>query len=161
MGGLIGYNYKGTMRNCYAAVIAGEGTEASFVGSLSEGSISESFWDIEINGFSDNRDEIDKNTLEMKRGATFTDAGWDFVGEGANGTEDVWRMCGDGIDYPRLSWEFSRGGDMDCPEGVGWKTCCIWRGDGWHRFPQPLAPRMPTEMGRRTWKISGRWRKIG
>ena len=27
-------------------------------------------------------------------------------------------MCADGVDYPRLSWEFSRGGDMDCPEGV-------------------------------------------
>jgi hypothetical protein len=28
-------------------------------------------------------------------------------------------MCGDGISYPRLSWEFSQGGDMDCPDGVG------------------------------------------
>jgi hypothetical protein len=43
----------------------------------------------------------------------------DFVGEAANGTGDVWRMCGDGVDYPRLSWEFSQGGDMICPNGVG------------------------------------------
>jgi hypothetical protein len=26
--------------------------------------------------------------------------------------------CGDGISYPRLSWEFSQGGDFVCPDGV-------------------------------------------
>jgi len=54
----------------------------------------------------------------MKTISTFTDAGWDFVGESKKGTKDVWRMCADGVDYPRLSWEFSGGGDMDCPDGV-------------------------------------------
>jgi hypothetical protein len=54
----------------------------------------------------------------MKTLATFMGAGWDFVGELANGTEDVWRMCADGVDYPRLSWEFSKTGDFDCPDGV-------------------------------------------
>ncbi len=62
---------------------------------------------------------IGPNLVVMQKQATYTDAGWDFVGESANGTEDVWRMCGDGIDYPRLSWEFSQGGDMACPNGVG------------------------------------------
>jgi hypothetical protein len=27
-------------------------------------------------------------------------------------------MCEDGVDYPRLSWEFVRGGDFSCPDGV-------------------------------------------
>jgi hypothetical protein len=41
----------------------------------------------------------------MKTLSTFTSAGWDFVGETANGTNDYWRMCVDGVDYPRLAWE--------------------------------------------------------
>ena len=32
------------------------------------------------------------------------DAGWDFVGETANGTEDLWWIL-EGKDYPRLWWE--------------------------------------------------------
>jgi hypothetical protein len=65
-----------------------------------------------------------KTTEELQMLRTFTDPGtdndpWDFVGEDTNGTEDIWRMCGDGISYPRLSWEFSAGGDLDCPDGVG------------------------------------------
>ena len=55
----------------------------------------------------------------MQTLTTFMDAGWDFVGEGDNDTEDTWRMCVDGVDYPRLAWEFARGGDFDCPDGVG------------------------------------------
>ena len=51
--------------------------------------------------------------------STFTNAGWDFVGESTNGRADTWRMCVDDVDYPRLSWEFSQGSDFDCPDGVG------------------------------------------
>jgi formylglycine-generating enzyme required for sulfatase activity len=50
---------------------------------------------------------------------TFLDEGWDFVGETVNGTADVWRMCVNGVPYPRLAWEFSWGGDLGCPDGVG------------------------------------------
>ena len=39
---------------------------------------------------------------EMKEQASFV--GWDFVGETANGTEDIWRIL-EGQDYPRLQWE--------------------------------------------------------
>ena len=51
--------------------------------------------------------------------SSFTDYGWDFVGEDVNGTNDIWRMCVDGIDYPHLSWEYSINGDFACPDGVG------------------------------------------
>ena len=50
--------------------------------------------------------------------STFTSAGWDFIGETGNGTEDLWRMCVDGVDYPRLTWEYVQGGDFVCPDGV-------------------------------------------
>lgn len=43
--------------------------------------------------------------------------GWDFSNETENGTGNFWRMCADGADYPRLSWEFIKG-DFACPGGV-------------------------------------------
>jgi hypothetical protein len=36
--------------------------------------------------------------------STFIDAGWDFVGETNNGTEDIWTMH-DGVYYPQFVWE--------------------------------------------------------
>lgn len=40
----------------------------------------------------------------MQTGGTVLNAGWDFVGEMTNGTEDVcWIL--EGQDYPRLWWE--------------------------------------------------------
>ena len=36
--------------------------------------------------------------------ATFLDAGWDFIDEIENGTEDIWWIL-EGQDYPRLWWE--------------------------------------------------------
>jgi len=40
----------------------------------------------------------------MQTAKTFLEAGWDFVGETANGTEDIWKIA-EGLDYPRLWWE--------------------------------------------------------
>jgi len=37
---------------------------------------------------------------------TFLDAGWDFVDETENGTEDIWWIL-EGRDYPRLAWELT------------------------------------------------------
>jgi hypothetical protein len=45
-------------------------------------------------------------TAEMQTAGTFIEAGWDFVGETANGTEDIW-WINEGQDYPRLWWETS------------------------------------------------------
>jgi hypothetical protein len=42
--------------------------------------------------------------------------GWDFVGVD-NGTNDIWRMCVDGIEYPKLYRQFPTG-DFTCPDGV-------------------------------------------
>ncbi len=43
-------------------------------------------------------------TIVPKTAATFLDAGWDFLNETANGTDDIWRIL-EGQDYPRLWWE--------------------------------------------------------
>ena len=31
---------------------------------------------------------------------------------------DAWRMCTDGVAYPRLAWESAVNGDLACPDGV-------------------------------------------
>ncbi|NOR44636.1 MAG: T9SS type A sorting domain-containing protein [Candidatus Delongbacteria bacterium] len=44
-------------------------------------------------------------TGEMQTASTFTDAGWDFVGETTNGTDDFWDINGvTNGGYPFLSW---------------------------------------------------------
>ncbi len=122
--GLYGWIEAYGIGNCFSTgrVTAGSGSEnvGGFCGRIGDyANISYCFWNIETSGQTASAGGEGKTTGEMKTIAIFTSAGWDFVGEAANGTQDVWRMCGDGFDYPKLSWEYSRGGDMDCPDGVG------------------------------------------
>ena len=42
----------------------------------------------------------------MQTESTFIDAGWDFIGEIENGTDDIWWIL-EGQDYPRLWWELA------------------------------------------------------
>jgi len=49
-------------------------------------------------------DSYGKTTAEMQTASTFLEAGWDFVDETENGTEDIW-WIDEGQDYPRLWWE--------------------------------------------------------
>ena len=59
-----------------------------------------------------NRDNAEggtpKTTAEMQTAATYLEAGWDFVDEVANGTDDIWWIL-EGQDYPRLWWELDSG----------------------------------------------------
>ncbi len=63
-----------------------------------------SFWDTETSGQHTSALGIGKTTAEMQTASTFLEAGWDFVGETANGTEDIWWIL-EGQDYPRLWWQ--------------------------------------------------------
>jgi hypothetical protein len=47
----------------------------------------------------------------MQTRDTFLKAGWDFVSETANGTEDLWSIR-EGLNYPELLWQFITG-DFD------------------------------------------------
>jgi hypothetical protein len=116
-GGLCGFN-SATIVNCYATGSVGFW---DFYGGLcgeNWSTITACFWDIETSWRKWSSGGTGKTTAEMKTLSTFTDASWDFVGESTNGTADTWRMCANDVDYPRLSWEFSHGGDFDCPDGV-------------------------------------------
>jgi len=64
-----------------------------------------------------------KRTAEMQMAGTFAEAGWDFVGETANGTEDIWAIC-EGVDYPHLAWEFVIG-DFDADADTDFADFCI------------------------------------
>ncbi|AQQ72519.1 Immunoglobulin A1 protease precursor [Limihaloglobus sulfuriphilus] len=49
-------------------------------------------------------DSIGLTEAEMAEQQSFLDAGWDFVGEDTNGTEDIWKMPLAG-GYPILAWQ--------------------------------------------------------
>ena len=49
-----------------------------------------------------------ETTVDMVTAGTLLDAGWDFVDETENGTDDTWWIL-EGQDYPRLWWELGDG----------------------------------------------------
>ncbi|MBN1125669.1 MAG: hypothetical protein JXA82_11720 [Sedimentisphaerales bacterium] len=131
LGGLCGHNNCGeiTITNCYAtgSVNARAGSEAfgGLCGFNLSGTFGNCFWDIETSGMTkgtgnDDPDPVGvtgRTRIQMQTQSMFTDAGWDFMGEDINGSDDVWRMCADGVGYPRLTWQFLAG-DFICPDGV-------------------------------------------
>ena len=127
VGGLAGEN-GGALFACYATgPVSGIDYVGGLVGYDSQwDAITACFWDKQTSGMNDGVGNVEpdiagvigKTTAEMKTRSTFTDAGWDFTNETANGSNDTWRMCADNVDTPRLNWE-SIEGDFACPEGVG------------------------------------------
>jgi The GLUG motif len=104
VGGLVGF-HLGTVTNCYSAgTVTGDLNVGGLIGAGFPEDVLGSFWNLETSGQSTSAGGTGKTTAEMKKAQTFLDAGWDFVGETGNGTEDIWRIL-DGLDYPRLSWE--------------------------------------------------------
>ena len=117
LGGLVGSNDSGSISNCYSTGNVNGAPDSRYVGGLvgykSGGSISHCYFLITSgpnNGYG-----TPLSDEEMKQQSSFV--GWDFTNETANGTNDYWRMCVDGVDYPRLNWE-SIAGDFVCPDGV-------------------------------------------
>jgi hypothetical protein len=104
VGGLVGYN-GGLITNCYSAgSVSGMMDAGGLVGKNDGGTVTESFWDTQTSGQVTSDGGTGKTIAEMQTESTFTDAGWDFVAESINGTEDIWRIL-EGQDYPRLTWE--------------------------------------------------------
>jgi len=131
VGGLVGDNHEGTISNCYSTGgVSGNNSVGGLVGSnsgtiincYSTGNVSgtgwlvgglvgynwqvhvnNSFWDIETSGQTTSAGGTGLATEQMQTMSTFTDAGWDFVGETVNGIEDIWFIPQQ--DYPHLWWE--------------------------------------------------------
>jgi hypothetical protein len=104
VGGLVGTN-NSSITKCYSSgnVTGIKGTVGGLVG-FNYGTAAASFWDTQTSGQPTGTAGTGKTTTEMKTKKTFTSAGWDFVGETANGVEDIWQIV-EGQDYPRLSWQ--------------------------------------------------------
>ena len=108
VGGLLGFNAGDKLNQCYSI---GEVTcDGRNVGGLVGGKsyflaeVFQCFWDTMTSGQAFSAGGTGKTTVEMQTANTFLDAGWDFVDEMANGTEDIW-WIEEGQDYPRLWWE--------------------------------------------------------
>jgi len=114
IGGLVGANSDTIMWSYSTGAVSGTKNVGGLVGrnsfaqgrgggTILYGTIASSFWDIETSGQPASDGGTGLTAAEMQTPATFLEAGWDFVGETANGTEDIWWMP-EG-DYPRLWWE--------------------------------------------------------
>jgi hypothetical protein len=117
VGGLVGSNGSGSrgrtgaIRNCYSASTSLSGAQkGGLLGADWGGEVSDSFWDIETSSQTTSYGGEGKASAEMQTAGTFLDAGWDFVDETANGTEDTWWIL-EGQDYPRLWWEYAEDGE--------------------------------------------------
>jgi thioredoxin 1 len=104
----VGGNYGGTVTHCYSTgPVSGRQDVGGLVGISGGGiggGVTDSFWDTQTSGQTTSAGGTGKTTAEMQTATTFLEAGWDFVDETANGTEDTWRIL-EGQDYPRLWWE--------------------------------------------------------
>jgi len=78
------------------------GLVGSFAGNPS-GLVVGCFWDIETSGQTESDGGQGLSTAGMKDINTYLLAGWDFLDEPDNGTDDIWIMFFD--NYPRLAWE--------------------------------------------------------
>ncbi len=109
--GLVASN-QGTVLRCYAAgpvtVSKANGIVGGLVASdkfVPAWDVRDSFWDMTTSGVMASDGGTGKTTAEMQNPATYIVAGWDFAGETANGTEDLWKMTADQPAYPKLAWE--------------------------------------------------------
>ena len=121
-GGVAGGN-TGTITNCYCyGPIYIDGSYFGGIAVNEGGSITASFWDIQATSFWFEGD-FDLNSMEMVIKQNFIDAGWDFVGESDNGTDDIWDIY-EGLERPYLSWEA-------LPEPVRYSGGSGTTGDPW------------------------------
>ncbi len=106
VGGLVGENYGSIAASYSTGTVSGQTRAGGLVGYTypDYGTVTDCFWDTETSGQATSDGGIGKATAEMQMAGTFLNAGWDFVDETANGTDDIWWIL-EGQDYPRLWWE--------------------------------------------------------
>ena len=116
VGGLAGKIYYGDVIRCYSTGRVWAGSKlGGLIGYNIHSNIVSSFWDVQTS-FRSNMcgsqgtgaigcdNTKGKMTVEMQDPNTFTDAGWDFVGEYINGPSDIWAEPNGG-GYPTLCWQ--------------------------------------------------------
>jgi len=114
----VGYNEADLTDSYSTGVVDGNNAVGGLIGENYSGSgnVTAVFWDIQTSGQVVSAGGTGKTTAEMLTTSTFLDAGWDFVDETVNGTQDIWSIC-EGMNYPRLTWQIPPG-DFVCPDGI-------------------------------------------
>ncbi len=128
VGGLCGYNYYGNIFDSYSR---GDVSGNDFVGGLcghDYNTIFSSFWDMQTSGMPTSAGGTGLMSAAMMDIATFINAGWDFVGETANGTNDTWTKK-NGDYYPTLSWQTYATADINSDMLVNELDLIIIAGD--------------------------------
>lgn len=125
VGGFVGYAFSGTIDSCFAAGPVSGYNVGGFAGHNDSAVFTACKWDVLTGGTLDGVGNVSpdpngvlgEETARMQMLDTYIFDGWDFTNEMENGEYNYWRMCADGVDYPRLNWE-SYTGDFACPDGV-------------------------------------------
>lgn len=124
-------NTPGRLARCYAAgPVKVNGTSGGLLFVTEDSAVEDSFWDIEATGCIWSDGGTGRTTSEMGDLNMYVDAGWDFVGEEANGTEDIWSLTALAA-YPQLAWETTPG-DFDADGDVDLRDYSIFAGQ-WRR----------------------------
>ncbi len=113
IGAFCGRLYRGEISNCYSTgAVHYDGTDdptnKGFLGSIDAiYTMFGNFWNTETSGQLTSAGTATGITSEMMRTlGTFTAAGWDFMGESANGTDDIWGInLQQNNGFPFLSWQ--------------------------------------------------------
>ena len=105
VGGLVGYNEQSTVKNSYSTgSVSGSWNVGGLVGSEWNAQVNNSFWDTQTSGKTSSAGGEGKTTAEMQQFSTFSEAGWDFKGVGA---EEIWNIGNSRNDgYPYLSFQY-------------------------------------------------------
>lgn len=107
VGGLVGHN-RGSVSNCYSTGnVTGLEDVGGMVGRNYQGTVSNSFWDIQTSGQSTSAGGTGSTTAEMQGIATFSGATWNIIAVVNPGEQDlayVWNIVDDET-YPFLSWQ--------------------------------------------------------
>ncbi len=116
--GFVGVNNSTVISNCYSDGVVSDSYYSISGFTYYGNNIFNSFWDIDSSGQSEGilsgstSELVGLSTEDMHNPDIFIDAGWDFVGETDNGTDDIW----DSIpgQSPHLTCE-----TMDMPDFTG------------------------------------------
>ncbi|MBN1362944.1 MAG: hypothetical protein JW993_20260 [Sedimentisphaerales bacterium] len=104
VGGLVGFNAGSTAQSYSTGKVTGSIDVGGLLGELAYKFAPACFWDTWTSGQATSYGGTGLETAQMQTAQTFLDAGWDFIGETANGVDDIW-WIDEGRDYPRLWWE--------------------------------------------------------
>lgn len=134
VGGLLGMTSSNSVTaRCFSTGrVTGTGTVGGLIGRSvgletgNLGTVSACFWDTQTSGYATSAGGTGLTSVQMQTAAFFVNAGWDFVGETANGADNYWQLP-KGRCYPRLFWQPSRQ-QIDPP----------WTDDFEDGAPQPL-----------------------